>query len=235
MKVFDELVSNTFSLPFNSSSWTIPTAPFKSSRDLRPEIFTLLPTVDSMGQGIKCRCERLCYEFECCSTLLFDLYVLTIGIWSTYGFSFFIWVVNTQRRTSHLRSFLPQRNNVETVWLSTGHCPNPWQTGGATGYCPKKFCQDSMPVGGQYLVGQCAKDSHIAPMFTLNWTIPLKWRRWYKFQIFIDGGNNSAFWQPKLTLGALKPYITSWVALGIQALKTPEMRLTTCVCERWSF
>ena len=28
-------------------------------------------------------------------------------------------------------------------------------------------------------------------------------------------------WQPKLTLGALKPYITSWVALGIQALKTP--------------
>ena len=46
------------------------------------------------------------------------------------------------------------------------------------------------------------------------------------FQIFIDGGNNSAFWQPKLTLGALKPYITSWVALGIQALKTPEMRLT---------
>ena len=46
------------------------------------------------------------------------------------------------------------------------------------------------------------------------------------FQIFVDGGNNSAFWQPKLTLGALKPYITSWVALGVQALKTPEMRLT---------
>ena len=28
--------------------------------------------------------------------------------------------------------------NVETVWVSFDQCPNPWQTGGATGYCPKK-------------------------------------------------------------------------------------------------
>ena len=46
------------------------------------------------------------------------------------------------------------------------------------------------------------------------------------FQIFLDGGNNAALWQPKLTLGALKPFITAWVALGIQALKTPEMKVT---------
>ena len=61
----------------------------------------------------------------------------------------------------------PDQNNVETVWVSFDQCPNPWQTGSATGYCPKK----KMPgqyAGGQYLVGQYAKDSHIAPMFTLN-------------------------------------------------------------------
>ena len=46
------------------------------------------------------------------------------------------------------------------------------------------------------------------------------------FQIFLDGGHNAALWQPKLTLGALKPFITAWVALGIQALKTPKKRLT---------
>ena len=45
------------------------------------------------------------------------------------------------------------------------------------------------------------------------------------FQIFLDGGD-TALWQPKLTLGALKPFITAWVALGIQALKTPEMKVT---------
>ena len=45
------------------------------------------------------------------------------------------------------------------------------------------------------------------------------------FQIFSDGGD-TALWQPKLTLGALKPFITAWVALGIQALKTPEMKVT---------
>ena len=39
-------------------------------------------------------------------------------------------------------------------------------------------------------------------------------------------GNNAALWQPKLTVGALKPFITAWVALGIQALKTPEMKVT---------
>ena len=46
------------------------------------------------------------------------------------------------------------------------------------------------------------------------------------FQIFLDGRNNAALWQPKLTLGALKPFITAWVALGIQALKTPGMKLS---------
>ena len=44
------------------------------------------------------------------------------------------------------------------------------------------------------------------------------------FQIFLVGGNNAALWQPKLTLGALKPFMTAWVASGIQALKTPEIR-----------
>ena len=46
------------------------------------------------------------------------------------------------------------------------------------------------------------------------------------FQSFLDGGNNATFWQPKLTLGAVKLYITSWVALGIQALKPPGMKVT---------
>ena len=49
MKVFGKLVGNTFSLPFNSSSWTIPSAPLKSSRDLRPVILSILPTVEFIG------------------------------------------------------------------------------------------------------------------------------------------------------------------------------------------
>ena len=42
----------------------------------------------------------------------------------------------------------------------------------------------------------------------------------------MDRGNSAALWQPKLTLCALKPFITAWVALGIHALKIPEMKVT---------
>ena len=36
-------------------------------------------------------------------------------------------------------------DNVETAWVSFDQCPNPSQTGAATGYCLKIFCQDSKP------------------------------------------------------------------------------------------
>ena len=40
------------------------------------------------------------------------------------------------------------------------------------------------------------------------------------------GGNNATFWQPILTLGALKPFTTAWVAIGIQAIgKIQQMKV----------
>ena len=92
------------------------------------------------------------------------------------------------------------RYNVETVWVSFEQCPNPWQTGGATGYCPKKIAR------------------------AVCWrTIPRRTvRRRQSNSTYVHINLNNSF----VTLGALKPDITSWVALGIQALKTPEMRLT---------
>ena len=52
-----------------------------------------------------------------------------------------LWHETIKYKLEHLVVLLIHQiltNNVETVWVSFDHCPNPWQTGGATSYCPKK-------------------------------------------------------------------------------------------------
>jgi hypothetical protein len=44
------------------------------------------------------------------------------------------------------------------------------------------------------------------------------------FQKHIDGGRDPITWEPKLTVGALKQHITSFVQKGISCLKTPNMK-----------
>jgi hypothetical protein len=46
------------------------------------------------------------------------------------------------------------------------------------------------------------------------------------FQVHIDKGFAPAAWSAKLTMGELKPFVTSFVEVGISGLKTPEMKLT---------
>ena len=48
MTGLDEFVVKTISLPSDSSFWTNPSAPFRSSRFLRPDIFPVLPTDEVM-------------------------------------------------------------------------------------------------------------------------------------------------------------------------------------------
>ena len=116
MKVFDELVSNTFSLPFNSSSWTIPTAPFKSSRDLRPENFTLLPTAVSIVRKKKVQMRTAMLRVR--MLLHPTVWSMCINDMINYGSSFFIWVFNTQRRTSSVISATtqyPSQGNTHVI------------------------------------------------------------------------------------------------------------------------
>ena len=51
------------------------------------------------------------------------------------------------------------------------------------------------------------------------------------FQVHKDKGLPLIEFSPKLTMGALKPFLTGFVQQGIQALKTPEMKL----CIKTSF
>ena len=46
-----------------------------------------------------------------------------------------------------------------------------------------------------------------------------------KFQKHIDAGLDPALWEPKLTLGNLKPHITKFVKHGIDGLSTDEMKI----------
>lgn len=46
------------------------------------------------------------------------------------------------------------------------------------------------------------------------------------FQEHCRSGKDATLFAPKLTMGALKPFLTSFVQRGIEALKTPEMRAT---------
>ena len=50
------------------------------------------------------------------------------------------------------------------------------------------------------------------------------------FQVHLAAGRRLEEFSPKLTMGALKPFFTTFVAKGILALKTPEMRecIRTC-------
>ena len=47
--------------------------------------------------------------------------------------------------TLFVSTYLYIRSNVETGWVSTEEWENSWETGGATGRCPQKRIQDSMP------------------------------------------------------------------------------------------
>lgn len=47
------------------------------------------------------------------------------------------------------------------------------------------------------------------------------------FRIHRESGAPATEFSPKLTMGALRPYLTSFVQRGIEALKTPEMK--TCI------
>ena len=44
------------------------------------------------------------------------------------------------------------------------------------------------------------------------------------FQKHLSDGLDAAHFAPKLTMGAMKPFLTSFVQRGIEALKTPEMK-----------
>ena len=44
------------------------------------------------------------------------------------------------------------------------------------------------------------------------------------FQKHLSDGLDAAHFAPKLTMGALKPFLTSFVQRGIEALKTPKMK-----------
>ena len=44
------------------------------------------------------------------------------------------------------------------------------------------------------------------------------------FQAHLRGGQPAVLFAPKLTMGALKPFLTGFVQRGIEAIKTPEMR-----------
>ena len=46
------------------------------------------------------------------------------------------------------------------------------------------------------------------------------------FQEHLRNGKDPTLFAPKLTMGALKPFLTGFVQSGIEALKTPEMRET---------
>lgn len=46
------------------------------------------------------------------------------------------------------------------------------------------------------------------------------------FQAHLRNGQGATAFAPKLTMGALKPFLTSFVQRGIEALKTPQMRET---------
>ena len=57
------------------------------------------------------------------------------------------------------------------------------------------------------------------------------------FQKHCDNGLEAALWEPKITMGNLKPFITSFVNHGMEKLKTPEMveAIKTCFAERGFF
>jgi hypothetical protein len=46
------------------------------------------------------------------------------------------------------------------------------------------------------------------------------------FEVHIANGGSPTTWRAKLTMGELKPHVTSFVETGITALKTPEMKAT---------
>jgi hypothetical protein len=46
------------------------------------------------------------------------------------------------------------------------------------------------------------------------------------FDVHIANGGSPTTWRAKLTMGELKPHVTSFVETGIMALKTPEMKAT---------
>ena len=42
-------------------------------------------------------------------------------------------------------------------------------------------------------------------------------------EVYATGGQPAVLFAPKLTMGALKPFLTGFVQQGIEAIKTPEM------------
>ena len=52
-------------------------------------------------------------------------------------------------------------------------------------------------------------------------------RNWLhlSFDAHVQAGKDSHLWNPKLTYGSLKPYVTAWIHEAVECLRTPEMQV----------